>query len=99
MVQMRGLPTHPLLKAIVDEAEEVVARVCMPDDFPMNGKPLEELALDDNYGIYILSIKREGHWFHQPSDEFHLKAGDTLIVDGYKEGLDDLREEFSKTKE
>lgn len=99
MVQMRGLPTHPLLKAIVDEAEEVVARVLVPDDFPMNGKPLEELALDDNYGIYILSIKRGGHWFHQPSDEFHLKAGDTLIVDGYKEGLDDLREEFSKTKE
>jgi uncharacterized protein with PhoU and TrkA domain len=99
MVQMRGLPAHPLLRSIVDEAEEVVARVSIPDGFPMIGKPLEELALDDNYGIYILSIKREGHWFHQPSDEFHLKAGDTLIVDGYKEGLADLREDISKVKE
>ena len=92
MVQLSGLQTHPIIKTIVNEADEIVARVILSDASPLVGKSLEELALDDNYGLYVLSIKREGHWLHRPSGELHLKAGDSLIVDGYKEGLVELRE-------
>jgi uncharacterized protein with PhoU and TrkA domain len=92
MVQLSGLQTHPIIKAIVNEADEIVARVILTESSPLVGKSLEELALDDNYGLYVLSIKREGYWLHRPSDELHLKAGDSLIVDGYKEGLAELRE-------
>jgi uncharacterized protein with PhoU and TrkA domain len=92
MVQLSGLQTHPIIKSIVNEADEIVARVILQESSPLVGKTLEELALDDNYGLYVLSIKREGYWLHRPSDELHLKAGDTLIVDGYKEGLSELRE-------
>jgi uncharacterized protein with PhoU and TrkA domain len=92
MVQLSGLQTHPIIKAIVDEADEIVARVVLPESSPLVGKSLSELALDDNYGLYVLSVKREGYWLHRPSDELRLKAGDSLIVDGYKEGLAELRE-------
>jgi uncharacterized protein with PhoU and TrkA domain len=92
MVQLSGLQTHPIIKTIVNEADEIVARVILSEASPLVGKSLEELALDDNYGLYVLSVKREGHWLHRPSGELHLKAGDSLIVDGYKEGLAELRE-------
>jgi uncharacterized protein with PhoU and TrkA domain len=92
MVQLSGLQTHPIIKAIVNEADEIVARVVLAESSPLVGKSLEELALDDNYGLYVLSVKREGYWLHRPSDELRLKAGDSLIVDGYKEGLAELRE-------
>jgi uncharacterized protein with PhoU and TrkA domain len=92
MVQLSGLQTHPIIKTIVNEADEIVARVILSETSPLVGKSLEELALDDNYGLYVLSVKREGHWLHRPSGELRLKAGDSLIVDGYKEGLAELRE-------
>lgn len=96
MVQQSGLQTHPIIKSIVNEADEIVARVVLSETSPLVGQSLKELALDDNYGLYILSVKREGFWLHRPSSELHLKAGDTLIVDGYKEGLAELREVNSK---
>ncbi|MFX1482368.1 MAG: potassium channel family protein [Promethearchaeota archaeon] len=92
MVQLSGLQTHPIIKNIVNEADEIVAKVVLSDTSPLVGKSLEELALGDNYGLYVLSVKREGFWLHRPLDEMHLKAGDILIVDGYKEGLAELRE-------
>jgi len=92
MVQLSGLQTHPIIKSIVNEADEIVARVILTNTSPLVGKSLKELALDDNYGLYVQSVKREGFWLHKPSSALHLKAGDTLVVDGYKEGLADLRE-------
>jgi uncharacterized protein with PhoU and TrkA domain len=92
MVQLSGLQTHPIIKTIVNEADEIVARMILSESSPLIGKSLEELALDDNYGLYVLSVKREGHWLHRPSGELRLKANDTLVVDGYKEGLSDLRQ-------
>lgn len=92
MVQLSGFQTHPIIKNIVNEADEIVARVVLPETSPLVDKTLEELALDDNYGLYVLSVKREHFWLHRPLGELRLKAGDILIVDGYKEGLAELRE-------
>lgn len=92
MVQLSGFQTHPIIKNIVNEADEIVARVVISETSPLSGKTLEELALDDNYGLYVLSVKREGFWLHRPLGELRLKSRDILIVDGYKEGLAELRE-------
>jgi uncharacterized protein with PhoU and TrkA domain len=92
MVQLSGFQTHSIIKNIVNEADEIVAKVVLPETSPLVDKTLEELALDDNYGLYVLSVKREGFWLHRPLGELRLKAGDILIVDGYKEGLAELRE-------
>lgn len=72
-------------------SNEIVARVILHENSPLIGKSLEELALDDNYEFHDLSVKRSGHWLHRPSDELRLKAANTLVVDGYKEGLAELR--------
>ncbi len=87
MVPLSGLDTHPIINAIAREADEIVARIQLHKGSPLANHRLNELALMDKYGIYVLSIKRAGHWFHRPSGEFMLRDGDTLVVDGYREGL------------
>ncbi len=90
-VQLSGLKTHPVIASIADEAEEIVSRVIIHPDSRLAGQTLRELALDDNYGIYVLTVRRGGHWFHRPSADFTLREDDVLVFDGYKEGLDDMK--------
>ncbi|MBS3794450.1 MAG: hypothetical protein KGY80_06120 [Candidatus Thorarchaeota archaeon] len=91
-VQLSGLKTHPVIVSIADEAEEIVSRVTVHPESSLAGHSLRELALDDNYGIYVLSVRREGHWFHRPSADLTLRGGDVLVFDGYKSGLEEIRE-------
>jgi len=93
-IPLSGLETHPVIASIVNEAEEIVARVPVREGSPLEGKTLGELALEDRYGIYVQSVRRSGHWFHRPRDEFRLRAGDILIVDGYRQGIQELRDEL-----
>ncbi|HDD67641.1 MAG TPA: hypothetical protein ENG31_03365 [Candidatus Thorarchaeota archaeon] len=93
-IPLSGLETHPVIASIVNEAEEIVARVPVREGSPLEGRTLGELALEDRYGIYVQSVRRSGHWFHRPKDEFRLRAGDVLIVDGYRQGIQELREEL-----
>ncbi|MHA1770641.1 MAG: potassium channel family protein [Candidatus Thorarchaeota archaeon] len=94
-----GLETNPIIARIVNEAEEVVTRLEVHQGSFLDGHTLGELALDDNYGVYIQSVRRSGHWFHRPKDEFRLRAGDVLIVDGYKEGVEQLRRSLEQDSE
>ncbi len=86
-----GLETHPIIANIVDEAKEVVARLVVTEGSMFDGHTIAELALDDNYGVYLQSVRRAGHWFHRPKGNFRLKTGDVLIIAGYKQGVEALR--------
>ncbi len=97
MVPLSGLDTHPIIRAIADEAEEIVSKIIVREGSPLIGKRLRDIALDDRYGLYVLSIKRENHWFHRPSEEFKIQAGDLMIVDGYRTGMEDLRKDILET--
>ncbi|MGV9170746.1 MAG: potassium channel family protein, partial [Promethearchaeia archaeon] len=96
-VQLSGLKTHPIIASIADEAEMIVSRVEVHPDSPLAGQTLRDLALDDNYGIYVLSVRRKGHWFHQPSADFMLRDGDVFVFDGYKKGLEEIRKVANPT--
>lgn len=98
-VQLGGLKTHPVIASIADEAEEIVSRVIVHPDSPLAGNTLRELALDENYGIYVLSVRREGHWFHRPSADLTIRNGDVLVFDGYKSGLEEIRKAADPTYE
>ncbi len=91
-VQLSGLPTHEIITSVMSEAEDIVTRLVVAPESPLADKTLSELALDDTYGIYVQSIKRDGRWFHRPRGTMQLKGGDTLIVIGYRQGLEELRE-------
>ncbi len=89
-----GLETHSIIKQIVKEAQEVVVRLEVQEGSLLDNHTIAELALDDKYGVYIQSIRRSGHWFHRPRSTFRLRAGDVLIIDGYKEGVRRLKNDL-----
>ncbi|MEM2142388.1 MAG: TrkA C-terminal domain-containing protein [Candidatus Thorarchaeota archaeon] len=90
-VQLRGLPTHEVMRSVMQEADDIVARLQVRPGSRLVGKTLDELALDDEHGIYVQSVKRDGKWIHRPKGKMQLKTGDVLIVDGYRKGLDEVR--------
>ncbi len=96
-IPLSGLETHPIIGDIVHEADEIVARIRVTEGSPLDGKTLDELALGDNYGIYVQSVRRAGRWFHRPNKMFRLRAGDYLIVDGYRQGIEELREQMGES--
>ncbi|MGQ4912846.1 MAG: potassium channel family protein [Candidatus Thorarchaeota archaeon] len=91
MVPLSGLETHPVIQAIAHEAEEIVTLIDVRADSPLANHTLEELALEDKYGVYVQSVKRAGHWFHRPTREFRLAEGDVLVLDGYRDGMHSIR--------
>jgi len=99
MVPLSGLDTHPIIRAIADEAEEIVSRIEVMKGSLLTSHTLAELELKHRYGIYVQSIKRSGHWFHRPSGRFCLQPGDLLIVDGYRAGFNEIRKELEPSQE
>lgn len=94
MVPLSGLDTHPIIRAIAEEAEEIVSKIVVNENSPLIDKRLKDLALDDRYGLYVISIKRKDHWFHRPSDEFKIQARDLIIVDGYRAGMEEFQKDM-----
>ncbi len=95
-VPISGLGTHPVISAIVNEAEEIVAHIEVIEDSFLANMTLEELALEDKYGVYVQSVQRKGQWIYRPLPEFRLEVGDTLIVDGYRDGMTALEQDIAK---
>lgn len=49
---------------------------------PAAGKTLEDLKLRNEYGITILTVKRNGHNFGNPAGDFVIKPEDRLVMVG-----------------
>ena len=89
MVVMKGLEPHPILKKVIEEAEETVVRVQVSQNSEMVGKSLRELRIPEETGMWILAIRRGTSWM-RPQPDTVIRAGDVLIASGYAEGEEDL---------
>jgi uncharacterized protein with PhoU and TrkA domain len=89
-VVLRGIEPHPVLKLSIREAEETVAHVHVNEKSPLANKTLKEVHLPEETGMRILAIRRNGKCI-RPKPDSRIEAGDTLIVSGYAEGREDLR--------
>ncbi len=98
-VVLRGLKPHPILQKVFHEVEESIAMVRVEEKSELDGKSLEELALDE-MGIRVLAVKRvDGEWIRNPPASYLVRAGDVLMVSGYRDSIDELREMASTTGE
>src|SRR4030042_445175 len=61
-VVLRGIEPHPVLKMMIDEADETVLRATVPPDSPLVGKTLKEAQIPEETGVWVLSIKRGDKW-------------------------------------
>ena len=90
-VVLRGLEPHPILKLVIKEAEETVARVQVSRNSSLVGKKLRDAQIPEETGMWVLVIRRGKEWL-RPRPETVIKADDILIASGYTEGGEDFKE-------
>lgn len=88
-VVLRGLEPHPVLRLVIEEAEETVARMRFSGESSLVGKRLRDAQIPEETGMWVLVIRRGRRWL-RPKPETVIKAGDILIASGYAEGAEDL---------
>jgi uncharacterized protein with PhoU and TrkA domain len=97
-VVLRGLEPHPILRRVIEEAEETVTRVIVSETSTLVGKKIREAQIQEDTGMWVLVIRRGNLWLRPRSDTV-IKAGDILIVAGYAEGEADFKALASGFKE
>lgn len=88
-VVLRGLETHPVMKMVIEEAEETVTRVQIDPNSSITGKTLREARIPLETGMWVIVIRRGNDWF-RPRSETQIRAGDVLIASGYADGEEDF---------
>ena len=97
-VVLRGLEPHPILKLVIEEAEETVTKVTVSQNSPLVGKKIREAQIQEETGMWVLVIRR-GNWWLRPRASTVIKAGDILIAAGYAEGEADFESLATGKKE
>jgi len=97
-VVLRGLEPHPILRLVIEEAEETVTRVAVSETSPLVGKKIREAQIQEETGMWVLVIRRN-KWWLRPRPDTVIKAGDILIASGYAEGEADFEALASGVKE
>ena len=90
-VVLRSEETHPILRMVIQDAEETVERVTVPEDSPLAGMTLKEARIPEETGMWVLVVRRGNKWI-KPKPILILQAGDTLIAAGYSEGEEDFKQ-------
>jgi uncharacterized protein with PhoU and TrkA domain len=88
-VVLKGLEPHPILRTVIEEAEETVTKVTVAENSPLAGKTIREAQIQEETGMWVLVIRR-GNWWLRPRARTVIKAGDILIAAGYAEGEADF---------
>lgn len=89
-VVLRGIKPHPVLKLVIEEAEETVTYVKVSEDSPLVEKTLRKARIPEDTGMWILAIRRRGKYI-SPRPHTRIEANDVLIASGYAEGEDNLK--------
>jgi len=97
-VVLKGLEPHPILKLVIEEAEETVTKVTVSEDSTFVGKKIREAQIQEETGMWVLVIRRDNRWL-RPRPDTLIYADDILIAAGYAEGEADFESLASGTKE
>lgn len=96
-VVLRELEPHPILKAVIEKAEETVVRVQISPNSPLVGKTVRQAQIHEETGMWVLAIRRGNVWI-RPRPSATIQQNDILIASGYAEGEEDL-ENLASPKE
>lgn len=72
------------------ELDLVTERIPVGTHSPYRGRPLGHTKARTRTGASIVAVLRRTGAIPSPGPEFRLEAGDTLLVVGTREGVDDL---------
>lgn len=88
-VVIRSGEPHPVLRMVIQDAEETVERVVVEEGSSLVGKTLKEARIPEETGMWVLVIWRGDRWI-RPRPTSTIQAGDVIVVSGYAEGEEDL---------
>ena len=88
-VVLRGLDPHPILKLVIEEAEETVTKVTVSETSTLVGKNIREAQIQEETGMWVLVIRRANCWL-RPRPNTVIYRGDVLIAAGYAAGEEDF---------
>lgn len=91
-VMLRGVETHPVLTQAMEDADEKIARVEVAEDSSLADHTLDDLDLWKRKGVYVLVLKKGGHYLLTPSSDAIVRPGDVLIIRGSLKGVEELIE-------
>lgn len=87
-VVIRDIDLHPIIKEVMEEAEEKITTVEVSEDSILVDHTLGESKPSTNLGMTIIAIRRNGRWIYGPDKHSVVKAGDTLIARGREAGIE-----------
>jgi uncharacterized protein with PhoU and TrkA domain len=88
-VVLRGLETHPVLRLVIEEAEETVTRIRVSETSPLVNRTLRNAKIPAETGMWLIVIRRGGEWIRPKSDTV-IQTDDILVASGYAEGEEDF---------
>ena len=97
-VVLRGLEPHPILRLVIEEAEETVTKVTVSATSTLVGKTIREAQLQEETGMGVIVIRRGNCWL-RPRRDTVIRSSDILIAAGYAEGEEDFESLAAGNKE
>ncbi|MBB5350414.1 di/tricarboxylate transporter [Haloferula luteola] len=79
--------------APMEQREAVLLEGMIGPNSSLVGRTLKEIAFRQRFGALILAIHREGHNITRDFERLTLEFGDTLLVEGAREGIERLKSE------
>lgn len=93
---LRGLATHPVVAEAVNESDEVIVRLTVEADSPLDGTTLGDERVQTETGMRVIAVRRDADegrdWAVSPAAGTPLQAGDVLVAKGTRAGADRLAE-------
>jgi uncharacterized protein with PhoU and TrkA domain len=94
---LRGIEPHPVMKLVIEEADETVTYANVSENSPLVKKKLQEARIPEETGMRVLAIKR-GDKYIRPRPDLEINAGDIIIAFGYAEGEENLKKLASSSQ-
>jgi uncharacterized protein with PhoU and TrkA domain len=88
---LRGLDTHPVVAAAVEESDEVIIRAEVEAGSRLAGDSLGALEVKTTTGMRVIAVRRgDGDWVISPGPETTVHGDDVLIAKGTRSGAERL---------
>jgi uncharacterized protein with PhoU and TrkA domain len=86
----QGEELHPVIRAALEETEEISTETVVEQGSRADGRSLKQLQLETETGMLVLAVQRGRRWIYRPRPRFELQAGDRVISIGPEEGAEEL---------
>ena len=84
---LRGLDTHPVVAAAVEESDEVIVRLPVAGGSRLADASLGDLEVKTATGMRVIAVRRgDGDWVISPGRATAVHDGDVLIAKGTRAG-------------